>query len=254
MITISMVNIKGGVGKTTSVVNISACLNRYHKKRVLIIDCDAQINATSYVLMEDIPQKTIKDIMKRAKAVDVIVDKNWAKTSLSIIPGDSTIDLLSVNSIDKLYEALQDVSDNYDFCLIDCPPHLSDICLSAIRASDYVLVPALPDTDSLGGYSLLIDAITNIRNNTNNGSLEILGVFFNAVSKESLDQYIVDECRKGFGDSLFKATIRRSTVVKQCRYFGLPVCEKREKSEINNDYKLLTKQIIQRLKKWRKEA
>lgn len=252
MISIACVNIKGGVGKTTTVVNIASCMNAYLHKRVLVVDTDAQSNATSYLLMnQEINSDTFANVCDCINGVSVkeaiipihFQNKN-NKADLSLLSASNSIETLDFDDISILRNKLSEIESDYDYCFFDCPPHLSPLALAAMCASDYILVPALPDSDSLSGYSQLIDAVNGIKKSTTNNNLEILGIFFNSTAiNNALDRFIISTLKETQNSNIFSQSIRRSTIATQCRYFGEPICIRAEKTPISQDYIKLTKQI-----------
>ena len=260
MISIAVMNIKGGIGKTTSVVNLAACFNQIKNKRVLVIDCDLQANASSYLLMnqyidEDGVQRLpevakISDFLedKKIEPTKIVFDKKKTHVELSLIGSDKNVDLLPIDDIHIIAEKLKDISDDYDYCFFDCPAELSNLALSAIYASDYVLVPANPDSDSLSGYSLFVEAVNKIRTSTDNNRVKILGIFFNEVlANDALQTYIISQLRDEMGDELMESTIRTAAVVRQCRFFGKPVYFEKPRTKVAQDYKTLTTELFKRM-------
>ena len=261
MVSISVVNIKGGVGKTTSVVNIAACLALYNHKRVIVVDTDAQTNASTYLMTNQsktADAKTVIDVLRGGKVSECISTASFKsrgeEISIDLLQSNIDVDKEEIKDIGILRKAMVEVAEKYDYCLYDCPPHLSNLALTAMCASDYVLVPALPDSDSMSGYSQLIDAVNMIRTNTDNTSLEILGIFINAIAKnDALDKYITGSLKDGLKKTLFTQMLRRSTIAKQCRFFGEPICIKARSSDLSEDYRTLTNQIVSRIKNKRGE-
>ena len=265
MISIAIMNIKGGVGKTTSVVNLAACFSQIKKKRVLVIDCDLQANATSYLLMNQyIDENGVQNLPQVAKISDFLEDKPMtttkvvfekkgsksknSKIELGLIGSDKNVDLLPIDDIHTIAEKLKEVEDKYDYCFFDCPAELSNLALSAIYASDYVLVPANPDSDSLSGYSLFVEAVNKIRTSTDNNRVRILGIFFNeVVTGDALQKYIMSQLRDNMGDELLDSTIRTAAFVRQCRFWGVPVYFKSPRTKVAQDYKQLTNELFNRM-------
>jgi len=266
MISIAIMNIKGGIGKTTSVVNIAACFSQLKHKRVLVIDCDLQANATSYLLMnqyldedgvQHLPRLAmISDFLddKPLEPTKVVFEKNTKKkkddncVELGLIGSEVNVALLPIDDIHTIADKLKTIDDDYDYCFFDCPAELSNLALAAIYASDYVLVPSHPDSDSLKGYSIFVEAVNKIRTSTDNNRVKILGVFFNQVyTNDSLQAFIIKDLRENMGDELMDTTIRSAATVRQCRYFGFPVCFYKPRTMVAKDYKELTEELFKRM-------
>ena len=242
MISIAIMNIKGGIGKTTSVVNIAACFSQLKHKRVLVIDCDLQANATSYLLMNQyLDEDGVQHKNTKKKKDDNCVE-------LGLIGSEVNVALLPIDDIHTIADKLKTIDDDYDYCFFDCPAELSNLALAAIYASDYVLVPSHPDSDSLKGYSIFVEAVNKIRTSTDNNRVKILGVFFNQVyTNDSLQAFIIKDLRENMGDELMDTTIRSAATVRQCRYFGFPVCFYKPRTMVAKDYKELTEELFKRM-------
>ncbi len=260
MISIAVMNIKGGVGKTTSVVNLASCFSQIKKKRVLVVDCDLQANATAYLLLNQFrDEDDVQHLPKIAKIYDfledepinptkIIFEKRKVKIEMGLIGSDENIPLLNISGIDAFAKKLKHLEDEYDYCFFDCPAELSDVALAAIYASDYVIVPSEPDTDSLKGYSLFVDAVNKIRTSTDS-NVKILGVFFNKViTNDALQIVIMNNLRKGMGEELMNSTVAQAALVRQCRYVGVPVYFEKPRAKVAQDYKALTLELFKRMK------
>lgn len=262
MIKISFFNQKGGPGKTTSVVNIGAALAKYLKKRVLIIDCDSQRTATKYLLTytEGPNHPTIDDYFSgclpaKEVVVNVLMESKGKleTTNLYCISSCTNIETIAMKDVTDVKEMLLSLEDKYDYCLFDLPPHISGISLSALVASDYIIVPAHADTDSLSGYNDLIDTVNMIREKGWNISLNILGVIFNDVNCQRITQRsILDSCKESMKGIVFETHIKSASVIEQARFFGKPIpYYVSSNSPIGSDYLKLAKEIVKRIKNWR---
>lgn len=251
-------NQKGGTGKTVSTVNIASCLEKELKKKVMVIDCDPQINCTLYLLSQY--EKEIKnDIIScikgktsiRESVIQSEIPFRLGKTkelNIYVIPGSRQIDTYNIKNIKTLDKLLEEVKDEYDYCLFDCPPHLNNMTLSALATTNYVVVPALADTDSLCGYDFLIDTINQIRESETNLSIKMLGIFFNNVEpNKALDKYIIEESLQHMSKSTFKTYIRRSSAISQARFYGKPINYYKPSNNTTKDYIQLTKEIIKKI-------
>lgn len=262
MVKIALCNQKGGTGKTFSTVSIAGCLSKEFKKKVLVVDCDSQINSTSYLLThytEEI-KYDIQTCLKGKSDIEdtiiqsVIPDRLGVLTEINvfILPGSKTIDTYNVKSISLLKDILNKVEEQYDYCLFDCPPHLSDLALAALATADYVLVPALADVDSLGGYGVLLDTVNQIRDSGVNISVRLLGIFFNNVKTiEAADKFIIQSSIENMKNEVFQTCIRSSSAVKQARIFGKPINYYKSSNNTTIDCINLTEEILGRIEKER---
>ncbi len=254
MLKIAMFNQKGGVGKTVSSINIASCLALLDNK-VLIVDSDAQANATSYVMSNgERPESTLVNLFseKKLKTKDVIkscsLRNNKTSIDIDILPISSEIDNFQVDNGKMLAERIKEVESEYDYCIFDCSPQRTPISLNSLCASDYILCPIFPDVDSIQGYSMILDLISQLRASRENSTIELLGMFFNGVSKEnSLDSYIIESYKEEFGEAILDTMIRRTTVITQARYFGLPVNLYKPSHNVSHEYMSLTKEILNRI-------
>lgn len=257
MINISFFNQKGGVGKTTSVVNLAAVFSQMNKK-VLVVDCDSQMTASNYLLTYTDTDKSINDYFIGADInaclVNVVTVKSISKkeltpTSITVLPSCKNIETIEMSSVYEIKEMLEKIKGKYDYCLFDLPPHLSGISLCALVASDYVVVPAHADTDSLAGYNYLIDTINQIKSNGWNTSLSVLGILYNDVFNQRMTQkYILNQTQSSMGDLVFKTIIKSTSKIEQARFFGVPFPYSNLDKKISNDYKALAKEIDKRIK------
>lgn len=246
---LAIVNQKGGVGKTTTAINLAASLALAGKK-ILIIDSDPQGNSTSGLGFSKEEANTgIYDIYsERAKIKDTIVSTDVQK--LYIIP--STIDLLAVEielvSRDGreylLANALKEIKDEYEYIFIDCPPSLGLLTLNALVAAEAVLVPVQCEYYSLEGLSLLTRTIKLIQNSFN-PDLYIKGIILTMFdSRNSLSRQVANEVKKHFGDVVFNTIIPRNVVLGEAPSYGKPVLLYDYKSKGAQSYLALAKEML----------
>ena len=261
MINISLFNQKGGVGKSTSLVNIAATFSKMNKK-VLVVDCDYQKTASDYLLTYVDTDKSINDYFTGADIntclVDVITIKSISKkelipTNITVLPSCKNIETLEMNSVYEIKELLEKIKGKYDYCFFDLPAHLSGTSLCALVASDYVIVPANADTDSLNGYNDLIDTINQIKSNGWNTSLSVLGILYNDVNTViSYQKYILEQTQSNMRDLVFPTIIKTRSKIGTARFFGVPFPYSNLDKKIENDYKSVAKEIEKRIRKWQK--
>lgn len=265
MDSIAIFNQKGGVGKTTSVVNISACLEKEFKKKILVVDCDSQCNASSYLLtftdteeeaekndctVEDYinGEKNLAEIMNR---VIVPVGRKRKETNIYVVRGTRRMDVLDIED-DVFQRMIKEAEDcKFDYVLFDCPANLTQPTLATLSAVRFVIIPITADIYCLSGYDLLLDNVNDIRK-TVNINLQILGIFFNDMkSVRKLDKYMYVDNLENMEDVMFKSKIRSSAIVPEAGYMGVPI-PYYKKTVIKDDYIELIKEIRRRINKIKK--
>ena len=249
---ISFANQKGGVGKTTSAVNVAASLGILGYK-VLLIDLDPQGNATSGVgIVKKALKLTAFDLLTTdATAKDVIIKTRF--DNLSVIPTNTTLarverDLAEVeNGEGILKEKLSAVRDAYDYVIIDCPPSLGMLSVNAISASDGVVIPMQCEFFALEGLSQLMFTISRIKTHYNK-DLNVTGILITMHNNRLiLSMQVISELRKHYADKLFETTISRNVKVSEAPGFGAPVYyhEKRSKGAV--EYMNIAKELAERI-------
>ncbi|MCR5747844.1 MAG: ParA family protein [Lachnospiraceae bacterium] len=259
MQSIAMINQKGGVGKTVCAVNIAACIERDFRKRVLIVDCDSQCNATTYLLTFSSiePEIGIEEYINGDYSLkDVIVPvfeefgRHIISTKMYVLPGSQSMDSMEFNDDEAFIRLLDEAeSMGFDYVMFDCPANLTTPTIMCLSAVENVVVPVSGDINSLSGYGMLVDTVNSIKATTNI-RLKILGMFFNNMRLyQSLDKFIYDDNKNSLGGSLFKRMIRASALVGQAEMVGKPLAYYRPASDVYDDYKRLTREILSRIKK-----
>lgn len=246
---IAVLNQKGGVGKTTSTINIAAGLAR-EGKTVLVVDLDPQANATSGLGLErdKIQNSTYEVLVSGASASEAILQTRI--DGLYILPAKTTLaaaeqELVAVMSRETvLKNALQTLS--FDYILIDCPPSLGLLSINALTASHSVLIPVQTEFYALEGLGLLMQTIQRVQQGLN-PELKLLGVVMTMVdARNSLSAQVIAEVKKHFGDYVFQTFIPRNVRLAEAPSFGKTVFEHDKWSKGARAYKALTKEILQR--------
>jgi chromosome partitioning protein len=226
---IAVANQKGGVGKTTTTVNLAASLAAA-EQRTLIIDGDPQGNATSGM---GIPAAdlsvTLYDVLIGAEPIANVVRKSVHFDKLDIVPATPDLAGAEVELIEKeergtaMRDALAPLRDEYDYVLIDCPPSLGLITLNMIGAADSVLIPLQCEYYALEGLSQLLNTVHRIQHGVNS-SLEILGVLLTMYdARLNLSRQVAADAREYFGDTVFETVIPRNVRLAEAPSFGKPI-------------------------------
>lgn len=261
-------NQKGGVGKSTTVVDIAGCLSKNLRKKVLVIDIDGQCTSSSYLrTIEGDTEYNLYDYIYNGISInDVIVPikfEQWDNKGKKYVSTPTKISLLpssrnfgqknffdNFNQPDLFTEIFNEIGkDTYDYCIFDCPGYINKLTESALRASEFIIIPAIADIDSLVGFSDLIDTKNKIREESNNINLDILGIMFTMYSGSSLNRQIRDYCKEQMGeDIIFNTYIRRATCISEARVVGKPIAYYKPSEPAAEDYLTLTKEIVKRIK------
>lgn len=246
---ISVANQKGGVGKTTSAVNLAASLAAL-EHTTLLLDIDPQSNSTSGV---GIDSKTVKDSIYEVLIDDVDINATIAKTempNLSIIPAHINLVGAEIEMVDKpkreniLRNAIGKLSSQYDFIIIDCPPSLGLLTINALTASDSVLIPVQCEYFALEGLGQLLNTIKIVRQHLNT-SLQIEGVVLTMYdSRTRLSNQVAEEVKRYFDDRVFKTVISRNVRLAEAPSFGKPVLLYDSISMGSKNYLSLAREII----------
>lgn len=248
---IAVLNQKGGVGKTTTAINLGAYLAKAGK-RTLLVDLDPQANATSGlgVVKTEIDASLYEILLGNARAEDIITETNIA--NLYLLPttpqlAAAEVELVNApNREQRLQETLSGV--DYDFILIDCPPALSLLTINALTAAGSVLIPVQAEYYALEGLSQLLSIVQKVRHGLN-PELELLGVVVTMYdSRTSLSGQVVEELNKHFGDKVFHTIIPRNVRLAEAPSHGKTILEHDKWSKGARAYKQLAKEVIRRVK------
>ena len=250
---ISLVNQKGGVGKTTTAVNLSAFLAKKRKK-VLVIDLDPQGNATSgYGFEKSSLENTVYDLLvNEEEIVNVIAPtsvKNVDMCPTNINLAGAEVELVSAISRETILKrAIEPVLNQYDYIIVDCPPSLGLLTINALTACEGVIVPIQGEYYALEGLSQLVDTINMIKKKLN-PQVGILGVVITMHDRRTqLTRQVVEEVQKYFGDKVFKTFIPRNVRLAEAPSHGLTIDEYDAKSKGSLAYQALANEVIKRTK------
>ena len=240
---ISVANQKGGVGKTTTAVNLSASLAK-KGKRVLLIDTDPQGNATSGVGVDKSVQFSVYDVLVDGVDIETGV-KNLDVCPSNINLAGAEVQLVSVKEREyRLKEKLDKYKDNYDYIIIDCPPSLGLVTLNAFTASDSVLIPIQCEYYALEGLGQLINTINLVKKRMNK-SLSIEGALLTMYdARTNLSNQVVKEVKNYFDDKVYKTVIPRNVKLSEAPSYGMPICMYDARSKGSKCYEKFTKELI----------
>src|SRR6056297_544788 len=251
---ISIANQKGGVGKTTTAVNLAASLAAIEHP-TLIIDIDPQSNSTSGLGIES---KTVSNSIYEVMVGGVDVKDSIRETELpylELIPSHINLVGAEIEMVDRnereriLSKAIEGLSDKYDFIIIDCPPSLGLLTINALTASDSVLIPVQCEYFALEGLGQLLNTIKIVRQHLNT-ELEIEGVLLTMYdTRTRLSDQVAEEVRKYFDDRVFDSIIKRNVRLAEAPSFGKPAVLYDSTSTGAKNYLALGREIIKRNKK-----
>ena len=245
---ISIANQKGGVGKTTTSVNISTILAKKGKK-VLLIDTDPQGNATSGIGEEKKTDKSIYDVIIGETTIEE-ASKDTQVKNLKICPSNinlagAEVELVSMMSREfRLKEKIDEDRDKYDYIIIDCPPSLGLITLNAFTASDSVLIPVQCEYYALEGLEQLMNTINLVKKHLNK-ALELEGAVLTMYdARTNLGNQVVKEVKNYFEDKVYKTVIPRNVRLSEAPSYGMPISVYDPKSKGAKCYDRLVREIL----------
>ncbi|MDB5182321.1 MAG: Cobyrinic acid ac-diamide synthase [Candidatus Saccharibacteria bacterium] len=248
--TVAILNQKGGVGKTTTAVNLGAYLAKAGKS-VLLVDLDPQGNATSGLgIDKQSLNETLYDaLFNHAAAPNILMDTNIE--GLQILPSNANLAGAEVQLVSSLQRELQLRTMleqfNHDIILIDCPPSLGLLTINALSASDFVMIPVQTEYYALEGLGQLLSVVQRVKEAIN-PKLEILGVLLTMFdSRTSLSDQVMAEVKKHFADKVFSTVIPRNVRLAEAPSFGQPISEHDKWSKGARAYKQLSKEFLTRL-------
>lgn len=254
---ISITNQKGGVGKTTTAINLSAALGQL-KKKVLIIDIDPQGNSTSGLGFnrKEVKLSAYNIMIGDASAQEAILPTEF--DNLDIIPSSKDLAALEIELSDVdsremcLSKAINSIKDSYDYIIIDCPPSLGMITTNVLSASDSILVPIQCEFYALEGLTQLISTVKIVRRQYN-PNLDLEGILLTMCDRRlKLTQQVIKEVKKHFPDKVFNSIIPRTVKMSEAPSFGKPIIYFDKNNKGSDAYRLLAKEIINNNEKERR--
>lgn len=248
---ISFANQKGGVGKTTSAINIAAGIGLKGKK-TLLLDCDPQGNASSGVGIRRnrIGATTYDILIGRARAEDAIIKTEYK--NLSVLPSSMPLAAAELELADledrafRLKNALESVKNDYDYIFIDCPPSLGMLTVNALTASDGVIVPMQCEYFSLEGLTQILSTVKQVKR-LYNPDLSLTGILITMHNgRLNLSVQVLDELKKHYADKLFSTPVSRNVRLSEAPSFGMPIQYYDKYSKGSSAYDDIAAELLER--------
>jgi len=253
-IIISIANQKGGVGKTTTAINLASSLAVMGKK-ILLVDLDYQANATTCLgIHRGSFEKSVFDCLTEDATISEITLKT-ENPMIDVLPAKTTVEaieeklIMNTNRDFILHTQMKDVRMKYDYILIDCPPSLGYVTINALMASDGVIVPVQCEFLAMDGLTQLLNTIRLVQSKkkVNHETLTIFGVLLTMLDTRISSGYqVVNEVKTYFKEKVFETIIPRNVSCSNATFYGLPVTEYSPKSKSSLSYKQLAKEVIER--------
>ena len=249
---IAIANQKGGVGKTTTAINLGASL-AVAEKRTLVVDIDPQGNASSGLGIKDRASRpTIYDVLIGRSSMSEAIVESVHLPGLDVVPSTrdlvgAEIELISTPNRESILRgAIREVRDRYDYVLVDCPPSLGLLTLNTLTAADSVLIPIQCEFYALEGLSQLLNTVRLVQRGLN-PNLDIEGVLLTMYDRRlNLSRQVADEARDYFGDKVYQSTIPRNVRLAEAPSFGQPIVQYDVLSSGAEAYLALAQEVIAR--------
>ena len=248
---ISIANQKGGVGKTTTAINLSACLSEIGQK-VLTIDIDPQGNTTSGLGVDKhaVENNVYALLLGENTIEECIIEteiENQSLISSDVNLAGAEIELIGIDEKEYiLKKAISKIKDNYDFIIIDCPPSLNMLTVNALTAADTVLVPIQCEYYALEGLSQLMHTIDLVKERLN-PNLEMEGVVFTMYdARTNLSLQVVESVKNNLNQKVYKSIIPRNVRLAEAPSYGMPITKYDKRSTGAESYRLLAEEVIHR--------
>ncbi|MCK7487871.1 MAG: AAA family ATPase [Bacillus subtilis] len=251
---LSIANQKGGVGKTTTAINLASSLAHLEQK-ILLIDLDYQANATTCM---GINRGSFQNSVFECLTEDTTLDKTILKTDnplIDVLPARTMVEgieekiIMNSNRDFILHSQVKVLKDRYDFILIDCPPSLGFVTINAMVASDGVIIPVQCEFLAMDGLTQLLNTIRLVQSKkkVNQETLTIFGVLLTMLDTRSTSGYqVIAEVKTYFNEKVFQTIIPRNISCSNATFYGIPVTEFSPKSKSSISYRQLAKEVIQR--------
>lgn len=255
MIVISLLNRKGGAGKTTASVNLAAIFAQLYKKRVLLVDIDPQANATTYLnKFTSKDEISIYDVLcKDTPIKEAVIDTDI--DNLKLIPANVNLDnadthlmMLPTAKEFVLKKKLREIDEEFDYIFIDCPPARNNLTTNALTASHYTILPCEATEYGIDSIFAMTEFISNVQADVNN-NLKVAGILFTKRENTSAQRYYIEQFKNNLESyHFFKTEIRKTTVVEKCLAEHSPLIVYGKREEVTNDYVKVAEELEQIIK------
>lgn len=242
---IAIVNHKGGVGKTTTALNLGKGLSLL-KNKVLLVDLDPQANLSQSVGLEE-PKQTINSAIDKDKPLPVVT----IAKDFDIIPADLDLALTErkltsdINGYFKLRDSLAPLKNNYDYILLDCPPNLSILTMNALIAADELFIILQPEKLAVNGLNTIQNLVLEINRNLN-AALKLTGIIITQFDRTVIKRAIADKVIETFGNKVFQTFIRNNVAIKEASLQSQDIFSYNDTSIGAEDYMDLAKELVKR--------
>lgn len=249
MITIAVLNRKGGAGKTTASINLAAVLAKEKNKKVLLIDLDPQANATTYLGLYKNNKPSINDVLCNRLDMNQAVKKTGV-TGLSVVTSDIDFDnadlqlaFMPTGKEFILKKKLEAVKSEYDVVFLDCPPARNNVTVNALAASDYAVLPCEASEFGIDSLQAMGDFISTVSSSVNS-ELKIAGVLFPKKEKTAVQELYENAIRSSVPYRIFETTIRKTTIVDRSLNAHEPLVVYEPKAAVTEDYRNAANELL----------